>query len=215
MSAQDLTDPLLAEIGGAVFQLRRVWSRPDMMRKVREQTGSQPLQASNLMVVHAIAHLTGETHEAQARETQAREGKAREGKAREAQAREAQAREAQAREAEALGEVTVGAVAERLEIDPSTASRLVGHAIDAGLVSRRPSPTDARRANLQLTEAGERVKQVSHRFRMAYLANLMEDWAEEEKAEFARLLTRFTDAVARCPLGLEGIGKIFEEAGAR
>jgi DNA-binding MarR family transcriptional regulator len=206
-----------------------------MMRKVREQTGSQPLQASNLMVVHAIAHLTGETHEAQARETQAREvqareGKAREGKAREAQAREvraregkaregkareAQAREAQAREAEALGEVTVGAVAERLEIDPSTASRLVGHAIDAGLVSRRPSPTDARRANLQLTEAGERVKQVAHRFRMAYLANLMEDWAEEEKAEFARLLTRFTDAVARCPLGLEGIGKIFEEAGAR
>jgi DNA-binding MarR family transcriptional regulator len=210
MSAQDLTDPLLAEIGGAVFQLRRVWSRPDMMRKVREQTGSQPLQASNLMVVHAIAHLTGETHEAQARETQAREVRAREGKA-----REGKAREAQAREAEALGEVTVGAVAERLEIDPSTASRLVGHAIDAGLVSRRPSPTDARRANLQLTEAGERVKQVSHRFRMAYLANLMEDWAEEEKAEFARLLTRFTDAVARCPLGLEGIGKIFEEAGAR
>lgn len=210
MSAQDLTDPLLAEIGGAVFQLRRVWSRPDMMRKVREQTGSQPLQASNLMVVHAIAHLTGETHEAQARETQAREVRAREGKA-----REGKAREAQAREAEALGEVTVGAVAERLEIDPSTASRLVGHAIDAGLVSRRPSPTDARRANLQLTEAGERVKQVAHRFRMAYLANLMEDWAEEEKAEFARLLTRFTDAVARCPLGLEGIGKIFEEAGAR
>jgi DNA-binding MarR family transcriptional regulator len=210
MSAQDLTDPLLAEIGGAVFQLRRVWSRPDMMRKVREQTGSQPLQASNLMVVHAIAHLTGETHEAQARETQAREVRAREGKA-----REGKAREAQAREAEALGEVTVGAVAERLEIDPSTASRLVGHAIDAGLVSRRPSPTDARRVNLQLTEAGERVKQVAHRFRMAYLAKLMEDWAEEEKAEFARLLTRFTDAVARCPLGLEGIGKIFEEAGAR
>lgn len=176
--APDLSDPLLSEIGGAMFQLRRLWAKPDMMRKVREQTGSQPLQASNLMVVHAIAHLTDE--------------------------------------AEGAGacEVTVGAVAERLEIDPSTASRLVGHAIDAGLVSRRPSPLDARRANLQLTEAGVRVKQVAHRFRMAYLAELMAGWSDQDRADFARLLNRFTEAASRLPVGLEGIGKIFEEAGA-
>ncbi|MEO5877942.1 MAG: MarR family transcriptional regulator, partial [Streptosporangiaceae bacterium] len=84
-----LDDPVLAEIGIALFHLRRVWAKPDLMRKVREQTpGSRPLQMSNLMVVSAVNRL-----------------------------------------GEGAGtEVTVGAVAERLEIDPSTASRLVGHA---------------------------------------------------------------------------------------
>jgi DNA-binding MarR family transcriptional regulator len=173
----DPVDPVLAEIGQAVFHLRRVWAKPGLMRKVREETeGSRPLQMSNLMVVHAVSGLSAE--------------------------------------ADDVGEVTVGAVADRLEIDPSTASRLVGHAIDAGLVSRRPSPVDARRANLQLTDAGLRVRQVAHRFRMAYLADLTADWTEEERVEFARLLKRFTGAAARAPIDPDGIGKIFKEAEA-
>jgi DNA-binding MarR family transcriptional regulator len=165
-------NPVLDEIGQAVLHLRRVWAKPGLMRKIREQTaGSRPLQMSNLMVVHAVAG-----HEY------------------------------------AKGEVTVGAVADRLDIDPSTASRLIGHAIDAGLVSRRPSPVDARRANLQLTDVGQRVRQVARRFRAAYLAELTADWTTEELAQFARLLKRFTDAVAQTPVDPEGIGKIFEEA---
>ena len=169
----DVTDPVLVDIGTAIFHLRRLWARPDMMRKIREQTpGSRPLQMSNLMVVYAVSGLSGDTD----------------------------------------AEVTVGAVAERLEIDPSTASRLVGHAIDAGLVSRRPSPVDARRANLQLTDAGERVKQVAHRFRMAYLAELMADWTDEDRTQFSRLLVRFAEAAVKAPMDLDGIGKIFEEA---
>ncbi|MCW2889564.1 MAG: hypothetical protein QOE54_1690 [Streptosporangiaceae bacterium] len=170
-------DPVLADIGQAVFHLRRVWAKPGLMRKIREQTeGSRPLQMSNLMVVHAVSGLSAEATDDDA------------------------------------GEVTVGAVADRLEIDPSTASRLVGHAIDAGLVSRRPSPFDARRANLQLTDAGRRVRQVAHRFRMAYLADLTADWTEEERVQFAHLLKRFTHAAAQAPVDPDGIGKIFEEA---
>jgi len=175
MAEDSTTDPVLAEIGTAMFQLRRLWARPDLMRKIREQTpGSRPLQMSNLMVVYAVSGLA----------------------------------------VEAGVEVTVGAVAERLEIDPSTASRLVGHAIDAGLVSRRPSPLDARRANLQLTDAGERVKQVAHRWRMAYFAELMSGWTEAERAEFARLLLRFSEAAANAPMDPNGIGQIFKEAEA-
>ncbi|GLW67570.1 MarR family transcriptional regulator [Actinomadura rubrobrunea] len=177
-------DRVLSEIGLALFHLRRVWIKPDLMKKIRAQTsggpGGRPLQLSNLMVVHAVAELSA------AAENAGGPG----------------------------GEVTVGAVAERLEIDPSTASRLVGHAIDAGLVSRRPSPVDARRANLGLTEAGRRVRQVAERSRRAYLAGLMADWTPEERAQFARLLTRFADAAVRTPMELEGIEKIFREAGA-
>lgn len=175
-------DPVVADIAAALFHLRRVWAKPDLMKRIRAQTSTgtdgRPLQISNLMVVNAVAALTDGEDEA------------------------------------AAGEVTVGAVAERLEIDPSTASRLVGHAIDAGLLSRRPSPVDARRANLGLTEAGRRVKQVADRFRRAYLDELMTGWSAGERAEFARLLTRFADAAARAPRYADGIDRIFKEAGA-
>src|SRR5919108_206914 len=111
-------ESILAQIETALFHVRRVWAKPEIMRKLREQDPSgRPVQTSSLLVVHAVAGLPAD--------------------------------------------VTVGAVAERLEIDPSTASRLVGHAIDAGLVSRRPSPTDARRANLGLTDAGSRASSTS------------------------------------------------------
>ncbi|HEX2312216.1 MAG TPA: MarR family winged helix-turn-helix transcriptional regulator [Thermomonospora sp.] len=170
-------DPL-GEIGAALFRLRRVWARPDMIRDIRARTpGGKPLLLSNLMVVHAVAALgpggpcavTG-------------------------------------------GEVTVGAVAEHLQIDPSTASRLVGYAIDAGLVTRQPSPADARRADLRLTDAGRRVKRVADRSRRTFIAGLTADWTDEERAEFARLLTRFTDAAGHSWNDLEAIGRIFEEA---
>ncbi|MFC4913363.1 MarR family winged helix-turn-helix transcriptional regulator [Actinomadura gamaensis] len=174
-------DAPLSDIALALFHLRRVWARPDLMKKIRAQTssgpGGRPIQLSNLMVVHAVAALAA---------------------------------------CEDGPEVTVGAVAERLEIDPSTASRLVGHAIDAGLVSRRPSPVDARRANLGLTDAGDRVRQVAERFRRAYFDELMSGWTDREKADFARLLTRFAEAAAQSPAMMdpEGVERIFREAGA-
>jgi DNA-binding MarR family transcriptional regulator len=173
-----LSDPVLADVSLALFHLRRIWAKPDLMKRIRAQTSAgpdgRPLQLSNLMVVHAVAGLCAEAGD--------------------------------------RTEVTVGAVAERLEIDPSTASRLVGHAIDTGLVSRRPSPLDARRANLDLTASGTRVKGVADRFRRAYLDELMADWTPAERADFARLLTRFADAAVRAPMDPDGVDKNFEVA---
>jgi DNA-binding MarR family transcriptional regulator len=181
-----LADPVLADIGTALFHLRRAWANSDLMKRIRAQTsggaGERPLQISNLMVVNAVAALTA------AAESGGGHGP--------------------------RSEITVGAVAERLEIDPSTASRLVGHAIDAGLVSRRCSPVDARRANLALTDAGRRVKQVADRFRRAYLDALMTGWSADERTEFARLLTRFADAAALAPGYGDDVDEIFKEAGA-
>src|SRR5687767_14098918 len=55
------------------------------------------------------------------------------------------------------GEVTVGTVAERLGIDPSTASRLVADATRDGYLARSASARDGRRACLTLTEAGREL----------------------------------------------------------
>lgn len=165
-------DPLLSQIGTSLFRLRRVWARPDLMRKVGAQNpGPKPLQLSNLMVVTAVGRL-----------------------------------------GEAGAEVTIGAVAERLEVDPSTASRLVGHAIDAGYVSRRASASDARRADLRLTEPGRRVMESAERHRSAYLAEIMRSWPESDRVEFARLLTAFADAISGDPMDPSRISEIFSEA---
>lgn len=174
-----IPDPVLSGIDVALFHLRRVWAKPDLMKRIRAQNpcgpGARPLQLSNLMVVHAVDELAA---------------------------------------TEPAVEVTVGAVADTLDVDPSTASRLVTHAIDAGLVSRRPSPLDARRANLGLTDTGRRVKAVADRFRRSYLDGLMTGWTDADRAAFARLLTRFADTAARVPMDPDGVLRIFEEAGA-
>jgi DNA-binding MarR family transcriptional regulator len=165
-------DPTVVEIDQAAFALRRLWSKPPLVRHLREQgSEGRPIQLSNLMVINVVAQLN----------------------------------------IEGAGDVTVGAVAERLDIDPSTASRLVGHAIDAGFVSRRPSPVDARRVDLSLTEAGDRVKAATDVFRRCYIGQLVADWSERDRAEFARLLRRFTDAAANT-VESEGMEKIFEAA---
>lgn len=93
-------------------------------------------------------------------------------------------------------EVTVGAVAARLGVDPSTASRLVAEAIQAGYLARATSPADARRARLGLTAAGRALAEGARRYQRAVFEQVTRDWPERERAEFARLFVKFAAAVA-------------------
>ena len=94
-------------------------------------------------------------------------------------------------------EVTVGTVAERLGVDPSTASRLVAEALRDGYLARDASPADARRARLALTDAGRALAGDARRYQRAVFERVTRDWTEQERHEFARLFVRFADAVAR------------------
>nr|WP_184940264.1 MarR family winged helix-turn-helix transcriptional regulator [Planomonospora venezuelensis] len=109
-------------------------------------------------------------------------------------------------------EVTVGAVAEQLDVDPSTASRLVNDAIAAGLVEREASEVDARRARLVLSEPGGRVLDVVARYRRSYLDGLMADWDRAEREVFARLLARFAEAATARPVDLSVLDGLIAEA---
>lgn len=165
-------DPSVAEIEQAAFQLRRLWAKPQLLRRLRENCEhGRGIQLSNLMVIYAVA-----------------------------------------KQGDDRGDVTVGAVAERLEIDPSTASRLVGHAIDAGFVSRQASPVDARRAHLQLTDAGRRIQDKADEFRRHFIGRLVADWTPAERAEFARLLRRFSEAAAGASIDEAEAGRLLEAA---
>ncbi|TNY38933.1 MarR family winged helix-turn-helix transcriptional regulator [Thermomonospora catenispora] len=95
--------------------------------------------------------------------------------------------------AEAAGEqVTVGTVSTALGVDQPRASRLVSAAVNAGLVRRVADQRDGRRTLLERTGEGRALTDRVHRHRRRVFAAAMEGWADAERAEFARLLQRFT-----------------------
>lgn len=90
-------------------------------------------------------------------------------------------------------ELTVGAVAEHLGVDPSRASRMVASAVKAGYVSRAASQGDGRRSLLNLTGKGLECAREARNFRIAFFGRLMDNWPDRDCQEFARLLARFTE----------------------
>ncbi|MFI7419689.1 MarR family winged helix-turn-helix transcriptional regulator [Nonomuraea sp. NPDC049684] len=93
------------------------------------------------------------------------------------------------------GRLTVSAVAEALNVDQPRASRLVTAAVTAGLVRREADQADGRRAWLVLTDAGAAALAQARQARQAAFASATAGWSAAERAEFARLLTRFVQAM--------------------
>jgi DNA-binding MarR family transcriptional regulator len=93
-------------------------------------------------------------------------------------------------------ELTVGTVAARLDIDPSTASRLVAETIRDGYLARIASQADARRVRLALTDAGDALAADARRYQRAVFEQVTRDWSDQERHEFARLFIKFAAAVA-------------------
>lgn len=98
------------------------------------------------------------------------------------------------------GAVSVADVAHRLDVAPSTASRLVERAVTAGVVSRGSSQGDARRVTLSLTPAGHALVTRAERFRVHYLTSLLDGWPHDDVRCLSTLLARFADAVHHHPL---------------
>ena len=87
-----------------------------------------------------------------------------------------------------------GALAEAVHSDPSTVSRQIAQLVRLGLVERVADPADGRASLLVATGEGRRVFDENRRMRNSRIAGLMADWTDDDRAAFARLLTRFTDA---------------------
>ncbi|MGP6087365.1 MarR family winged helix-turn-helix transcriptional regulator [Antarctobacter jejuensis] len=89
-------------------------------------------------------------------------------------------------------ETMVSTVAARLAIDPSRASRLTSSLIKRGYLRRAVSQKDARRAVLQLTEAGIRAVEAVRSYKFLVLGSFLKDWTPEEVETFLPLLERFS-----------------------
>jgi DNA-binding MarR family transcriptional regulator len=99
----------------------------------------------------------------------------------------------------APGEVSVGLVADLLQVAPSTASRLVERAVQAGMVAGTSSENDPRMRVLHLTREGRRLQRAALRHRTQRLADATADWSRDDLARFADLLDRFARTVHPLP----------------
>ncbi|MFB9951468.1 MarR family winged helix-turn-helix transcriptional regulator [Rhizobium puerariae] len=92
------------------------------------------------------------------------------------------------------GEVTVGAIAEAMRIDPSRGSRLVADLVARGILRRDASQADGRRSLIVRTEFGDSLMAEIRAVKRALLARVLEDWPEEELGTFSLLFEKFVSS---------------------
>lgn len=94
-----------------------------------------------------------------------------------------------------VGPMGVKALASGMGIDSSTVTRQVAPLVEAGLVTRTTHPEDGRAVVLKLSSHGAaRLGQVRSS-RRELMSLLTEEWSEEDRETFCRLLTRFNNAM--------------------
>jgi DNA-binding MarR family transcriptional regulator len=90
------------------------------------------------------------------------------------------------------GETMVSTVAQRLNIDPSRASRMTSDMIARGFLRRAVSQADARRTVLELTEEGTRIVEAVRTYKFLTMGSYLQGWTLEEIRTFLPLLDRFS-----------------------
>lgn len=95
--------------------------------------------------------------------------------------------------AQAGGEVTVGAIADAMRIDPSRGSRLVADLVTRGILRRDASQEDGRRSLIAPTELGNTLLSEIRSVKHGLIEQMTSDWSNQDRQDFAKLFARFVD----------------------
>ncbi|WP_391858572.1 MarR family winged helix-turn-helix transcriptional regulator [Streptomyces rugosispiralis] len=98
---------------------------------------------------------------------------------------------------DAEGAMTIGRLADALQLDVSTVNRQTGALLRAGLVERIPDPEGGLARKLRVTPQGADRMAAERTCRQTDLSRLLESWAPEDVARFEDVLTRFNREVER------------------
>ncbi len=102
------------------------------------------------------------------------------------------------------GATKLVALADQLQVAPSTAMRMVDRLISVGLAHRRLNPANRRETLLELTEAGRlAVENVTAR-RHQEIASIVERMAPERRAVLVEALAAFNEAGGEPPAAAGG-----------
>jgi DNA-binding MarR family transcriptional regulator len=94
------------------------------------------------------------------------------------------------------GPQRLGALAWAFGLDPSTITRQVQALEKGGLVQRRTDDVDRRASILDLSVEGRDVLDRTRTYRRERLQELLEEWPDQDRDEFARLLTKINDSIS-------------------
>lgn len=94
-------------------------------------------------------------------------------------------------------EVTIGAIAEQLRVDPSRSSRIVADLVRQGLLRREVSQEDARRAIVVITPLGQALLEKVDEVKRETIREIVADWPQEDIERFAELYDRFINGFDR------------------
>ena len=88
-------------------------------------------------------------------------------------------------------EVTVGLLAEELNLDPSRASRIAADLVERGLLARAVSQEDGRRSVLVPTAAAGALMEAFMQAKWRRMVKLFSTWSEADIVAFAALFGRY------------------------
>jgi DNA-binding MarR family transcriptional regulator len=89
------------------------------------------------------------------------------------------------------GEVTVGAIAEAMRIDPSRGSRLVAELVGRGVLRRDASQEDGRRSLIARTELGDKLVDEMRSVKQSLLQHVLQDWDDHDLQVFSQMFEKF------------------------
>ncbi len=90
-------------------------------------------------------------------------------------------------------EVTVGAVADMMHVDPSRSSRLISELVQGEFLVRSVSQADARRAVVELTDKARAYFREAQSVKRDLIESIVADWSVEDIAHFGRLYLKFVE----------------------
>ncbi|MFD7339164.1 MarR family winged helix-turn-helix transcriptional regulator [Streptomyces violascens] len=96
-----------------------------------------------------------------------------------------------------VGPATATKLAEAIGMDRTVTTRYATRLQEAGLIARRPDPTDARATRLALTVEGERAVRALRGAMESFVAEEMATWPPNEAAAFAMRLEHLTQSLAQ------------------
>lgn len=92
---------------------------------------------------------------------------------------------------------TTGEIAEKLGLDHSTIVRQVDAVQALGFAFRVPNPADRRSVQVGATPKGAATVAEMRSLRRTRLARILADWSHADVVQFAKLLTRFNETLAK------------------
>ncbi|MFI6773109.1 MarR family winged helix-turn-helix transcriptional regulator [Nocardia sp. NPDC050412] len=96
------------------------------------------------------------------------------------------------------GPSNLATLAQQLDVQPSTATRMVERLVSAELLTRQPNPQSRREQIVDLTEHGRRVVAEVTARRRAEIARVVQTMPAAQRQGLVRALTAFTTAGEEC-----------------